>query len=248
MADKIVELKLCPVCNQMKDRKLDFYAKQSCCKECTKAKQRAYNEAHRAQINQRQRAYNATHKEEQSTYREAHKDENNAKSRQYYQEHREEILAQKAQNKHRKAIYDRLRRLNKQGIQLQMPQTPKQKYRKTQLSQVISSGMRKALQQNKAGRHWEEFVPYNLAELKEHLESQFTEGMSWDNFGEYWEIDHIIPQNLFSISSVEDHDFKICWSLMNLRPLSVTENRSRPKDGSDVPECLSKAILSQVIE
>lgn len=31
-----------------------------------------------------------------------------------------------------------------------------------------------------------------LTEYKEYLEGQFSNGMSWDNFGE-WEIDHILP-------------------------------------------------------
>lgn len=46
------------------------------------------------------------------------------------------------------------------------------------------------------GRHKAEstrvILGIDLAGYKEHLEKQFTEGMSWDNFGE-WEIDHIIP-------------------------------------------------------
>lgn len=69
--------------------------------------------------------------------------------------------------------------------------------------------------------------------------------MSWDNYGEYWEIDHIIPKSQFDFTSYNDIGFQICWSLMNLRPLTVSENRSRPKDGSDVPEEQRNRILSQ---
>lgn len=90
----------------------------------------------------------------------------------------------------------------------------------------------------KAERHWETLVPYSLEDLMKHLESQFTPEMNWNNYGEYWEIDHIIPQNTFNISSPNDHDFKICWSLANLRPLEKSLNRQRPKDGSDVSESL----------
>lgn len=46
------------------------------------------------------------------------------------------------------------------------------------------------------GRHKAEstkaILGINLTGYKEYLEKQFTEGMSWDNWGE-WEIDHIIP-------------------------------------------------------
>lgn len=94
--------------------------------------------------------------------------------------------------------------------------------------------------------HWETLVPYTLKELKLHLESQFTPEMSWDNYGSYWEIDHIIPQNTFNFTSYNDKDFQICWSLLNLRPLELHTNRSRPKDGSDIPEELKQQILNQV--
>ena len=52
--------------------------------------------------------------------------------------------------------------------------------------------------------------------------------------GEYWEIDHIIPLNLFNYESEQDEQFKICWSLANLRPLEKIANKKRPKDGSDI--------------
>lgn len=94
-------------------------------------------------------------------------------------------------------------------------------------------------------KSWEFLVSYNLQQLKEHLENQFDENMSWDNYGSYWEIDHIIPQNQFKFSSSEDKDFQICWSLANLRPLSISKNRSRPKDGSDLTKEQIDTILNK---
>jgi hypothetical protein len=37
-----------------------------------------------------------------------------------------------------------------------------------------------------------EYIGCSYQYLKQHIENQFTEGMTWDNYGE-WEIDHIIP-------------------------------------------------------
>lgn len=102
------------------------------------------------------------------------------------------------------------------------------------LSSAISSGIRRCIGNIKANRHWEDLVNFNFEQLKEHLEKQFTSEMSWNNFGSYWEIDHIIPRNLFNIKSAEDEQFKICWSLANLRPLEKSLNRQRPKDGRDI--------------
>ena len=60
--------------------------------------------------------------------------------------------------------------------------------------------------------------------LKEHLEMNFKEGMSWENYGLYgWHIDHIIP-----LSSAEDEDgvYKLCH-YTNLQPLWAKENLSK---------------------
>ena len=120
------------------------------------------------------------------------------------------------------------------------------KYRqdnKYRLNNAISSAIYRALKGRKLERHWEDLVNYNIQDLKEHLESQFDENMTWDNMGNYWEIDHIIPQNLFSYESEQDEQFKICWSLANLRPLEKIANRSRPKDGSDISKEYAIDIL-----
>ena len=64
---------------------------------------------------------------------------------------------------------------------------------------------------------------YTKYELKEHLESQFTGGMSWDNMNE-WHIDHIRPVSSFDFDSTEHPDFKKCWALNNLQPLWAEDN------------------------
>ena len=59
-------------------------------------------------------------------------------------------------------------------------------------------------------------------QLKTHLEKQFTEGMSWDNQGE-WHIDHIVP--LASAKS-EKQLTELCH-YSNLQPLWAEENLSK---------------------
>jgi hypothetical protein len=71
---------------------------------------------------------------------------------------------------------------------------------------------------------WQKAVGYTLKDLVEHLEKQFDENMSWDNYGSYWHIDHIKPKSLFVFESIEDEQFKECWGLNNLRPLEAKEN------------------------
>lgn len=116
---------------------------------------------------------------------------------------------------------------------------------KDKLSFNFRSSLSKALKESKNGKHWETLVPYTLQQLKEHLDKQFDDHMTWDNYGSYWEIDHIIPKNQFNYSSYKDKEFQICWSLANLRPLSKTKNRQRPKSGSDITEEQKQQIMLQ---
>jgi hypothetical protein len=56
--------------------------------------------------------------------------------------------------------------------------------------------------------------------LKEHIEKQFTEGMSWDLMGKHIHIDHIIP---LSSAKTEEEIYKLCH-YTNLQPLWAEDN------------------------
>jgi len=82
------------------------------------------------------------------------------------------------------------------------------------------------------------YLEYSIEELKNHLEKQFEPWMTWNNYGKYspktwkdddqstwaWQIDHIIPHSTFKYNSMNDDEFKKCWSLDNLRPYSAKQN------------------------
>jgi len=57
-----------------------------------------------------------------------------------------------------------------------------------------------------------------------HIESQFKQGMTWENKGE-WEIDHIKPCALFDLT--DDVQAKECFNWSNLQPLWTEENRRK---------------------
>ena len=79
------------------------------------------------------------------------------------------------------------------------------------------------LRGNKNRRKWEKLVGYSVKDLKKHLERQFIDGMSWDNYGE-WHIDHKIPVAVFNFDHPDEIDFKRCWALENLQPMWASEN------------------------
>jgi hypothetical protein len=66
-----------------------------------------------------------------------------------------------------------------------------------------------------------DIVGCSLEFLKEHLEKQFTNGMSWENYSRYgWHIDHIIP---LSSATTEEEIYKLCH-YTNLQPLWAEDN------------------------
>ena len=79
----------------------------------------------------------------------------------------------------------------------------------------------------KANRHWEQLVNFTIDQLKAHLEKLFKPGMTWENYGTVWEIDHKIPIAAFNFEAPEHIDFRLCWSLKNLQPLEALKNRSK---------------------
>lgn len=93
------------------------------------------------------------------------------------------------------------------------------------LSLNVSTAIYQSLKGDKGGHHWEDLVGYTLGELKKHLEKQFVEGMSWENYGQSgWSIDHRIPISAFNFETLFDFDFRQCWALRNLRPLWHIDN------------------------
>jgi hypothetical protein len=62
-------------------------------------------------------------------------------------------------------------------------------------------------------------IGYSWADLRTHLERQFLDGMTWENWGTAWELDHIKPVSLFKYKSIKTPLFRECWGLANLRPL-----------------------------
>lgn len=84
----------------------------------------------------------------------------------------------------------------------------------------------KALKRNSKNSSTIKLLGCSIKELKNHLESQFTKEMSWDNYGQNgWEIDHIQPCASFDLSNPEEQ-YK-CFNYTNLQPLWKKENREK---------------------
>jgi hypothetical protein len=61
-------------------------------------------------------------------------------------------------------------------------------------------------------------------QLRLHIQSKFTEGMGWDNYGK-WHVDHIKPCNSFDLSKPDEQ--RKCFNYTNLQPLWAFDNLSK---------------------
>ena len=68
-----------------------------------------------------------------------------------------------------------------------------------------------------------DLVGCTIPELKNHIESQFSNGMNWKNYRHNgWHLDHIRPCSSFDLSNKEN--IKACFNWRNLQPLWSEEN------------------------
>lgn len=85
--------------------------------------------------------------------------------------------------------------------------------------------LRKMLRAPKTRSRTVDVLGFSPQELIEHIERQFTKGMTWGRLlaGEI-HIDHIVPVRAFRIKAVGDAEFRACWALSNLRPMWAADN------------------------
>lgn len=78
----------------------------------------------------------------------------------------------------------------------------------------------------RGGQHsffFSDFVGYTAEELRNHIASNFEEGMSFENYGKL-HIDHIIPRSAFDYISPACSEFAVCNSLENITPMWAKDN------------------------
>lgn len=68
-----------------------------------------------------------------------------------------------------------------------------------------------------------ELLGCSLEQFRAHLESQFKDGMTWDNYGSHWHIDHILSCAGYDLSKPEQQ--RECFHYTNMQPLLAHDNR-----------------------
>lgn len=145
-----------------------------------------------------------------------------AYNKKYYSENREHLL--KKQSEYEANNKDRFRDKRSKYTLNKYHNDPH-----LRIKMNLSRRLRTLL--NKDLRKTIDFVGCSINELKQHLESLWKPGMSWDNYSMHgWHIDHIIPCASFDLTSEEEQ--KKCFHYSNLQPLWAKDNLSK---GSKMP-------------
>jgi hypothetical protein len=89
------------------------------------------------------------------------------------------------------------------------------------LAEVIRSKVHKLLRGMTTS--YKELLGMDLDGFRDWLSFQFEPGMTWDNYGREWQIDHVLPMSRFDLSDPKHR--AICYGWTNLQPLWTADNR-----------------------
>ena len=224
------------ICTKCKHGKLltEFYRDKSRsdgvtfnCKDCIRIKRMD----NRQDINKKRRAKGVQYRERKkekiktwkdryqqsrgarvnAKYRKDNKEKIGSSNREYYKDNKEKILTQKREyfQKNKPKINAYIRNRYKTD-----PLFCAQCSARRVIKRAVKLGYKKDSSSEVA-------IGCSYKEFKLHIESQFTEGMSWANRSE-WHIDHIKP-----MSKLLEDESHLMTHYSNLRPLWAADNLSK---------------------
>lgn len=183
-------------------------------KERLKAQQRKRRKINVEYYRSRERAYRANNVDKYKSYKDNRKEIRKKEFKEWYAINRDNNITRckKYARENRKKITQQRAKRRATDIQ----------YR---LSERIRGRLKSALRRKnkvKVGSAIRD-LGCTLAQLVVYLESKFTSGMTWDNYGFYgWHVDHIKPLASFDLSNIEQ--FREAVHYTNLQPLWAKDN------------------------
>jgi hypothetical protein len=151
--------------------------------------------------NQKTKEYIEKNREEYNSYQNQYKKNNNYKSQKKYNQANKDTLLKKSYIRRNKKIEN----------------DPLYKLR-LRISTDICNRLKKFLTSKKSQTI--KYLGCSFDQYKIYLESSFTPEMSWENWGNIWEIDHITPVSSFDLTQ-EENIYK-AFNYQNTQPLFKT--------------------------
>lgn len=213
--------KICSRCKEEKDLSYFYFNKKANrydnpCNPCRTASKKRQREENPEKFKKYQQEYRKKTRESFNQYMVEYRKNNPEKiklyNQTYYHENngKEKKRLYDSQNLERYRTRDRERYNN--DIQFRM-----KKVLRSRVTKVLSGKKKKDSSSKLLGCTSEFYILY--------LQIQFTENMTWDNYGDYWNIDHVIPCASFDLSEKTNQHKCFHWS--NTRPYIKSENESK---------------------
>ena len=168
----------------------------------TKEERKSYNKAYYEANKDKRKAYD-------KAYYEANKDKRKANYKAWYEANKDKKAAYQKANKDKRKSRIKNRRKTDTLFKL------KGNLRARTSKAFKSKGYKKESKTAKT-------LGASYKIVKKHLERQFTDGMNWENYGE-WHVDHIIP---LASANTKDELINLCH-FRNLQPLWAADNLSK---------------------
>jgi hypothetical protein len=164
-------------------------------------------------------------KAKNKSYYEKNKNTLLEKSKEYRDVNKDVINQQRKEYRNREQVQQHIKKKQKEYLPIRKAKTKER--RKTdinfKMSEILRSKIHKMLHNRKTS--YSNYIGCDLEWLKKWLEYRFDDNMNWENFGSYWQIDHILPIHGFNLQN--DNEVRICFNWTNLQPLSALENRQK---------------------
>lgn len=234
-------------------QRADYRAKN---KDLIRVKKAVYVAANREKVRAYKAAHHLAnrdrHREKSAAYAQKNKESQALKKAAYAQANREKIrvyqAAYRKDNREKMSALDktyraknseqlRIRSADYRAKNIQKIATYLAEYQKARLkadplfrlASSLRCRMRLAFKSQRAEktRATLDLVGCTKEELRQHLASQFRDGMTLENHGKVWHIDHIRPCASFDLS--DPNQVTLCFHYSNLQPLFAGENL-RKKD------------------
>jgi hypothetical protein len=196
-------------CKHGHDKSVTGTDKRGRCTLCLRKSSKKFRAKHADEIKKEKQEYYQLNKDKfkikHARYRETHQEELAESKHEYYMTHRDEIVY----NTH---VYYNTRYNQDMNFKL-----------KSRLRHRV----RMALKGNVKSGSAVQDLGCSIEFLKQYIESKFTEGMTWDNWGKVWQLDHI--QALYKFDLTDREQLLKACHYTNLQPLIIEAHRKKTR-------------------
>ena len=216
--------KICKECGEDKPfscyRKRNYGGYRNKCKDCEKIYMKNYNIKNNERLLEQKKLYRENNPNKRKEYYEEHREE----EIQYNKEYREkniDTVKEKCNIRHKERYLSDIIYRTKINI-------------RNAIGRICYGGV-------KTGKSFE-LLGCDIDFFMKHIESQFTNEMTWENKGSCWHIDHIKPMASFKELSTCPIEQRLCSNWRNLQPLEAKENLLK---GDKWDESLEENIIHE---